>query len=147
MEIVLPFVAMLTIPVADRLDVSGTLKVIVETFGVMVSAPKADRLDVFGTESVTVACDPAAAVLWLAVMAPAATNMKFPVLTVPVEPAVLPIVDTPAKTPPSPAPPPDGTETTTDPLVIPTLAMPAPAKIMLDALYVPLLLCVVFEVA
>ena len=75
------------------------------------------------------------------------TSTKLPVLTVPVEPAVLPRFDTPANTPPSPAPPPDGTLITTEPLLIPTEAIPAPAKIRELILAVPVDDCVEFEVA
>src|SRR5262245_49015116 len=80
-------------------------------------------------------------------MGPVPTSTKFPVETVPVLPAVLPIVETPAKTPPSPAPPPEGTEITTLPFVTPTDAMPAPPKLRFPRFCVPELDCVVFETA
>jgi len=48
---------------------------------------------------------------------------------------------------PSPAPPPEGTEITTEPPEIPTEAIPAPAKTRLERACVPVLLCVVFDVA
>ena len=75
------------------------------------------------------------------------TRTKLPVETVPVEPAVLPRLETPAKTPPSPPPPPAGTLMTTEPFETPTEAIPAPAKMTESRFMVPVLDWVVFDVA
>ena len=63
------------------------------------------------------------------------------------EPAVFPAVETPANTPPSPAPPPAGTEITTEPPVTPTDAIPAPPKESADLCAVPEVDWVVLETA
>jgi hypothetical protein len=68
------------------------------------------------------------------------TNRTVPVVAAVCDPAAMMLT-------PSPAPPPAGTETTTDPPVTPTEAMPAPAKVSDLASCVPLVPWVVFEVA
>ena len=62
------------------------------------------RLEIGGAETVIVAADPAAPVDCDSVTPPIPANTTFPVETVPVDPRVFPPVETPALTPPPPAP-------------------------------------------
>jgi hypothetical protein len=71
-----------------------------------------------------------------------ASTKRVPVT--PVEPAVFPRLDTPAE---YPAPPPDGTEMTTEPPVTPTDAIPAPPKESADLCAVPEVDWVVLDTA
>src|SRR5882672_5473816 len=68
------------------------------------TAPVALRLLVAGPRIEIVAADPAAPVLCDTEIGPDPTKTTFPVETVPVDPAVLPKVETPALTPPPPPP-------------------------------------------
>jgi hypothetical protein len=62
--------------------------------------------EVAGAIMLIVAADPAAPVDWESEIGPEPTRTTLPVVTVPVDPAVLPKVDIPSPTPPPPPPPP-----------------------------------------
>jgi len=84
-------------------------------------------------------------VIWELFDIPNEMPFEFTKTTVPVEFAVW--VPAARTLPPSPAPPPAGTEIRTLPFVTPTEAIPAPAKINEERALVPEVLWVVFEVA
>jgi hypothetical protein len=74
---------------------------------VLTESPATPMSDeVAGAIMLIVAAEPPAPVDWESEIGPEPTRTTLPVVTVPVEPAVLPKVETPSPTPPPPPPPP-----------------------------------------